>query len=98
MFGSLPIGAKNFVATTTSSRRPASALPTISSDSPAEYTSAVSMKLIPASERAVDDAHALVVVGLAPLAEHHGAEAELADLDAGAAERSHVHARTPTSP
>jgi len=37
------------VASTTRSRRPASALPTISSDSPAEYTSAVSMKLIPAS-------------------------------------------------
>ena len=32
-----------------SSRRPLSALPTISSDSPWEYASAVSMKLIPAS-------------------------------------------------
>src|SRR6478609_9110232 len=39
---SSPIGMKNFVARTTSSRRPLSALPTISSDSPAEYTSAVS--------------------------------------------------------
>ena len=39
----------NFVASTTSSRRPARALPTISSDSPAEYTSAVSTKLMPAS-------------------------------------------------
>jgi hypothetical protein len=37
------------VASTTSSRRPLSALPTISSDSPREYTSAVSMKLIPSS-------------------------------------------------
>jgi hypothetical protein len=37
----------------TSSRRPpASALPTISSDSPPAYTSAVSMKLIPASSAA----------------------------------------------
>ena len=52
MFGSSPIGAWNFVASTTSSRRPASALPTISSDSPAEYTSAVSMKLMPASSAA----------------------------------------------
>jgi len=40
------------VASTTSSRRPASALPTISSDSPFEYTSAVSMKLTPASSAA----------------------------------------------
>src|SRR4051794_6227864 len=38
-----------FVARTTSSRRPLSALPTISSDSPRLYTSAVSMKLTPAS-------------------------------------------------
>ena len=42
-----------FVASTTESRRPpASALPTISSDSPREYTSAVSMKLMPASSAA----------------------------------------------
>jgi hypothetical protein len=34
--GSSPIGTKNFVASTMSSRRPLSALPTISSDSPAE--------------------------------------------------------------
>src|SRR5438309_11220880 len=46
---SSPIGATNFVASTTSSRRPFSALPTISSDSPDEYPSAVSMKLMPAS-------------------------------------------------
>ena len=44
-----PIGLWNFVASTTSSRRPLSALPTISSDSPPEYTSAVSTKLIPPS-------------------------------------------------
>jgi hypothetical protein len=52
MFGSLPIALCTFVASTTSSRRPRRALPTISSDSPAEYTSAVSMKLIPASSAA----------------------------------------------
>ena len=51
-FGSSPIGMKNLVASTTSSRRPFSALPTISSDSPAEYTSAVSTKLTPASSAA----------------------------------------------
>src|SRR5947207_10326027 len=49
-FGSSPIVPCTLVASTTLSRRPsASALPTISSDSPREYTSAVSMKLIPAS-------------------------------------------------
>ena len=35
-------------------------------------------------ERAVDDADGLVVVGVAPGAEHHRAEAHLADRDAGA--------------
>ncbi len=35
---------------------------------------------------------AVVVVGVAPLAEHHRAEAERADLDAGAAEGSQFHA------
>src|SRR5277367_2113129 len=49
-FGSSPIVPCTLVASTTESRRPpASALPTISSDSPREYTSAVSMKLMPAS-------------------------------------------------
>src|SRR5689334_8149238 len=48
-FGSEPIGLCTFVAITRSSRRPLIALPTISSDSPSEYTSAVSMKLMPAS-------------------------------------------------
>jgi hypothetical protein len=48
-FGSCPIGRPNFVASTTSSRRPLSALPTTISDSPAEYASAVSIKLMPAS-------------------------------------------------
>src|SRR4051794_35875971 len=47
--GASPIGMKNFVARTTSSRRPLSAFPTISSDSPDEYTSAESTKLAPAS-------------------------------------------------
>ena len=51
-FGPSPIRPWNFVARTTSSRRPASAFPTISSFSPAEYTSAVSTTLIPASSAA----------------------------------------------
>src|SRR6476660_2740602 len=44
-----PICPCPLVARITSSRRPLSALPTISSDSPAEYTSAVSTKLMPPS-------------------------------------------------
>jgi hypothetical protein len=68
---------KNFVARTTSSRRPLSALPTISSDSPAEGTSAVSTKLIPASRAArmmrIESSWSV----LPPGAEHHRAEAEL---------------------
>ncbi len=52
MFGSWPIGLCALVASTTSSRRSLSAFPTISSDSPAEYTSAVSTKLTPASSAA----------------------------------------------
>ncbi len=47
--GSSPIAPLTLVASTTLSRRPRRALPTISSDSLCEYTSAVSMKLIPAS-------------------------------------------------
>src|SRR6185295_20336639 len=45
----------------------------------------------PSVDRAVDDADAVVVVGVAPGAEHHRAEAELRDLDAGASERAVVH-------
>src|SRR3954471_210420 len=48
-FASSPIVPCTFVARITLSRRPFSAFPTISSDSPREYTSAVSMKLIPRS-------------------------------------------------
>src|SRR5438128_7982010 len=52
MLGSSPIVPWTLVASTIWSRRPASALPTITSDSPAEYTSAVSTKLMPASRAA----------------------------------------------
>jgi hypothetical protein len=46
-FGSSPMGKWTLVASTMSSRRPCRAWPTISSDSPSEYMSAVSTKLIP---------------------------------------------------
>ena len=46
----------------------------------------------PGVERGVDDPDRLVVVGVAPGAEHHGAEAEWADLDSGAAECAVFHA------
>src|SRR5215472_15102333 len=48
-------------------------------------------------QRGVDDAGAVVVVRVADRAEHHGAEALHADLDAGAAERSIAHGPQPRS-
>src|SRR5215510_5765807 len=50
-FGPFPIGNDAFVAMMTLSRRPATALPIISSDIPPEYTSAVSNMLTPASRQ-----------------------------------------------
>src|SRR3954470_15124798 len=47
--GPSPIGMRALVASRTRSRRPRIVRPTISSDRPAEYTSAVSMRLTPAS-------------------------------------------------
>jgi len=46
-------------------------------------------------QRRVDDLDRLVVVGVAPRAEHHGAEAEAADLNAGAPERPKFHRGAP---
>src|SRR2546430_4206526 len=45
----------------------------------------------PGVEGPVDDADAIVVVGVPPAAEHHGAQAVCADADAGGAERSVFH-------
>ena len=45
----LPMRPRTLVANATSCRRPGRALPTIVSDSPEEYTSAVSIKLMPPS-------------------------------------------------
>src|SRR5262249_49503040 len=44
-------------------------------------------------ERRVDDANRLVVVAVAPGAEHHGAEAERRDLETGTAEIAVFHAQ-----
>ena len=41
-------------------------------------------------QRPVDDPDRLLMVGIAPGAEHHRAQAERADLDAGGAEYAHV--------
>ena len=49
-------------------------------------------------ERAVDDPRALVAVAVAPHAEHHRAEPEAADPDAGRAERSRYSALHHVSP
>jgi hypothetical protein len=50
-------------------------------------------------ERGVDDADAVVVVGVADVTEHHGAQAVHAHLDAGAAQSAvtHSHARNAMS-
>ena len=76
-------------ANTTSCRRPGRALPTIVSDSPEEYTSAVSIKLMPqAVERTTDDrvdrcrqmsrpARQSPARSGALAAERHGSEAKL---------------------
>jgi hypothetical protein len=45
----------------------------------------------PRVERRVNDAHRLVVIGIAPGAEHHRTEAELGDRHAGATERAVLH-------
>ncbi len=47
-------------------------------------------------ERAVNDRDALVMVGIAPGAEHHGPECQRTDLDSGASERAKRH--VPHSP
>src|SRR5207244_3634142 len=48
-------------------------------------------------EGAMDNAHRLAVVALAPGAEHHRAEAQRAHLDASAAERTQLHRPTLTT-
>src|SRR4030095_15771242 len=45
----------------------------------------------PGVERPMDDGDRVVVVAVAHPAEHHGAEAQRADLDTGGAERAVAH-------
>jgi hypothetical protein len=52
----------------------------------------------PGIEGAVDDAHGVVVISVAPGAEHHVAEADGADRHAGAAEGAIAHDRDRTVP
>ncbi len=48
----------------------------------------------PGVEGAMDDRHAVVVVPVAHRPEHHGAEAQLADLDPGVPQRPRAHGAT----
>jgi hypothetical protein len=50
----------------------------------------------PAVERATDDADALVGIGVAHRAEHHGAQAVGGDVDSGAAEGAGSHSGCPS--
>ena len=50
----------------------------------------------PTAKSVVNDAHAVVVVLVAPDPEHHGAEAVAADLDPGTAKRGSFHLWDPT--
>src|SRR5260370_18983271 len=49
----------------------------------------------PGIQRLVDDPDALVVILVAPFAEHHGAEAQLADPDARASKKAILHKQLP---
>jgi hypothetical protein len=72
----------------TSSRRPARARPTSSSDTPGGVHVGGVDDVDPGVEGAVHDADGVGVVVVAPRAEQHRPQPEEADLDAGAAERS----------
>ena len=83
----------NFVASTTSSRRPAIARPTSSSLVYGPYMSAVSRKCDAELERAVDRGDRLVLVARAvELGHAHAAEAEGGDGRALEAQRACLHA------
>ena len=49
----------------------------------------------PGVQRLVDDPDRVVVIGVAEGAEHHRAQAQLADRDAGASQRSVFHGESP---
>src|SRR3954452_21249929 len=88
---SSPIGMKNLVARTTSSRRPWSASPPDLLGHAAGVDVGGVDEVDPGVQRTVDDADGVGAVVVAPGAEHHRTEAHRADLDAGAAERSVLH-------
>src|SRR5260370_17502995 len=88
--GSSPIGRLNLVARTTLSRRPLSALPTATSESP--YASEVSNEVDPRVQRLVDDAGRLVVVGVTDRRpQPQRAEILPADLNPGTPSDSVLH-------
>src|SRR4051794_1951056 len=92
MLGSSPIEAWTLVASTTFSRLPAGLAHDLLG-LPAGVDVGGVHEVDPRVEGAVDDPDRVVVVLVAPVAEHHRAEAEGGDLDAGAAEGAVVHGR-----
>ncbi len=97
MLRSAPIGAKNLVASTTSSRRPCERL----GDDLLRLARRVDVggvdEVDAGVERGVDHRDRLVVVGVAPLTEHHRPEAQAADLHARPSERPVPHRGLPVS-
>ena len=69
----------------------AGALPTVASDFAMRVDVGGVYKVDPGVEGAVDDADRLVVVRVAHVAEYHGAEARLADRDAGPSQATMLH-------
>src|SRR4051794_23766958 len=90
MLGSSPIEAWTLVASTTFSRLPAGLAHDLLG-LPVGVDVGGVHEVDPRVEGAVDDPDRVVVVRVAPGAEHHRAEAEGRDLDAGRAEGAVVH-------
>ena len=91
---SRPIEPWTFVARTMLSRPiSAIALPTIISDSPGRIDVSRVDEVDACIDCTANDAHAFVVIGVAPGPEHHCAEADRADRDAGTTKESIVHVR-----
>ena len=89
-FGPSPMEKRTFVARTTSSRTPSSARPVISSETPFEYTSAVSIKLPPASRNR--PTICLEVSSSSLLPEGHAPRAQLGDHQTRVAKTPVLHA------
>ena len=95
--GPRPSAPWNFVASTMSSRRPASALPTIVLGLAGRVHVGRVDEVDAGVERPVDDPDAVVVVRVAHRPEHHRSEAQRTDLDSGGAERAVAHGSAPRS-